>query len=44
MLAGTLTSIHNLYFINKLVSDMRESILNDSFEDFKDSFMKRYYK
>ena len=44
MLAGTLASIHNIYFINKLVKDMREAILNDTFTEFKNSFIKRYYK
>lgn len=43
MLAGTLASIHNLYFINKLVSDMRQAIIEDRFEDFKEEFMKEYY-
>ncbi len=43
MLAATLASIHNLYFINKLVADMRQAILGDTFFDFKDAFLKRYY-
>lgn len=43
MLAGTLASIHNLFFINKLVADMRQAILDDRFEDFKNEFMKEYY-
>lgn len=44
MLAATLASIHNLYFINKLVSDMRESLMNDTFFEFKDRFLATYYK
>jgi queuine tRNA-ribosyltransferase len=44
MLAGTLTSIHNLYFINHIVSEMRNAILEDRFLDFKEEFCKRYYK
>lgn len=44
MLAGTLASIHNLYFINKLVEDIRQSLINENFYDFKDSFLKDYYK
>lgn len=44
MLAGTLASIHNLYFIIKLVNDTRQSILNDRFVEFKKEFLERYYK
>ncbi len=44
MLAATLASIHNIYFINKLVQDMRQSILDDKFEEFKTEFLTRYYK
>ncbi len=44
MLGGTLASIHNLYFINKLVADIRQSILDDNFEEFKKKFLRRYYK
>ncbi len=43
MLAGTLASIHNLYFIHKLVADMRQAILEDRFLDFKNTFCKTYY-
>lgn len=41
-LAGTLLSIHNIYFIVNLVKTMREAILNDSWQDLKDSFLKDY--
>lgn len=44
MLAGTLGSIHNVYFINKLVSDMRNAIIEDKFFEFKDNFLKQYGK
>jgi len=44
MLAGTLGSIHNVYFINKLVMDMRNAILNDTFFEFKEEFLKTYLK
>lgn len=44
MLGCTLASIHNLHFINKLVADIRVSLLSDTFFEFKDSFLKRYYK
>jgi len=42
MEAATLASIHNIYFINKLVADMRQAILDDTFFEFKDSFLKKY--
>lgn len=44
MLGGTLASIHNLYFINKLVEDIRQSLINENFYEFKDEFLKGYYK
>lgn len=44
MLAGTLASIHNLKFLTKLVDDAREAILDGTFKEFKDTFIKRYYK
>ncbi len=43
MLAGTLASIHNLYFINKLVEDIRQSLINENFYEFKEQFLKNYY-
>jgi queuine tRNA-ribosyltransferase len=42
MEAATLASIHNLYFINKLVADMREAILNNNFFEFKEAFLNKY--
>lgn len=44
MLAGTLASIHNLYFIVNLVKKIRQSILDDSFFEFKEEFLKGYLK
>lgn len=44
MLGQTLGSIHNLYFIVKLVDDIRASIYGDTFEEFKKEFIERYYK
>ncbi len=40
MLAGTLASIHNLYFIVNLVKKIRQSILDDKFYEFKEEFFK----
>ena len=42
MLAATLTSIHNLHFIVRLVDTMREKILEGKFEEFKEVFLKKY--
>ncbi len=42
MLAGTLASIHNLYFIMNLVKKIRQSILDDNFFEFKEEFLKGY--
>jgi queuine tRNA-ribosyltransferase len=42
MLAGTLASIHNLYFIVNLVKKIRESIMNDKFYEYKEEFLQNY--
>ncbi len=42
MLAATLGSIHNLYFIINLVKRIRQSILDNNFEDFKTSFLAKF--
>jgi len=42
MLAGTLASIHNLYFIVNLVKNIRQSILDGTFFDFKNKFLYNY--
>ena len=44
MLAGTLSSIHNLYFIVNLVKRIRQSILEDNFFEFKKEFLKTYLR
>ena len=43
MLASTLASIHNLHFTIKLVDDIRQSILDENFDEFKREFLGRYY-
>ncbi|MBL7045028.1 MAG: tRNA guanosine(34) transglycosylase Tgt [Parcubacteria group bacterium] len=43
MLASTLASIHNLYFIVNLVKNIRQSILDENFDEFKEEFLKSYY-
>ncbi len=42
MEAATLATIHNIYFINKLVADMRQSIIDNKFFEFKEEFLKNY--
>lgn len=42
MLAATLASIHNLYFIVTLVSDIRESLVRGGFDQFRSDFMGAY--
>ena len=44
MLAGTLASTHNLYFIVNLVKKIRQNIINDTFFEFKEEFLKRYLR
>jgi queuine tRNA-ribosyltransferase len=44
MLAGTLASIHNLYFIVNLVKKIRQSILDDNFFEYKKGFLGTYLK
>jgi queuine tRNA-ribosyltransferase len=42
MLAATIASIHNLYFLQKLMGDIRQSIVDESFGSYRDSFLKHY--
>jgi queuine tRNA-ribosyltransferase len=44
MLAGTLASIHNIHFIVNLVKNIRQSILDDNFEEYKGEFLEKYKK
>jgi len=41
--AKILASIHNEHFVVKTVDHIRESILNETFKDYKQEFLKRYY-
>lgn len=41
MLAATLASIHNLHYIVSLVESLRLSILDGTYEEFKDKFLER---
>lgn len=44
MLAGTLASIHNEYFIIKLVDDIRSSLEDGSFSELRTQWLRRYYQ
>ncbi len=44
MLAATIASAHNLHFLIKLVENIRQSILDDNFLNYKKEFCERYYK
>ncbi len=44
MLAGTLGSIHNLRFLVSVVDQMREAILEGTFDTLKTDFLNRYYR
>ena len=37
-----LTTIHNLWFLQKLMADIREAIAEDRFDAFYDEFFARY--
>ena len=43
ILANTLASIHNLYFILELMRKIRQSILDGNFEEYKKEFLGNYY-
>lgn len=43
MLAATLLTIHNEYFTIKLVRDIRRSILDGTYFEFKKDFLARYF-
>jgi queuine tRNA-ribosyltransferase len=42
LLSYRLATIHNLHFIMKLMEDIRASILNDTFPNFRKGFLSRY--
>lgn len=44
MLAATLASIHNLKFLTTLCEDARTHLIAGTFQEFKNSFIARYYK
>jgi len=42
MFGATLASIHNIYFLNNLMFQIREAILTDKFFEFKKKFLETY--
>ncbi len=44
MLAGILSSVHNLYFIIHLVDKMRETIIDGTFAEYKADFLSHYHR
>jgi queuine tRNA-ribosyltransferase len=44
MLGQILASQHNIRFLTRLCDQARESILNDSFAEFKEAFLQKYQK
>lgn len=42
MIASTIASIHNLHFIVQLVKDIRQSLIEDRFLEFKKEVLERY--
>ncbi|NCU37459.1 tRNA guanosine(34) transglycosylase Tgt [Candidatus Saccharibacteria bacterium] len=44
ILGATLASIHNERFIVHTVDQIRESIINETFFEYKNQFLQRYYK
>jgi len=39
--AGELATVHNVYFFNNLMADIREAIKNDSWADLKKQYLKK---
>lgn len=42
MLGATLASLHNLYFVISLMKQIRQSILEDRFQVFREEFLTKY--
>lgn len=44
ILGYTLATIHNTHFMLRMMENIRASILNGTFPEYKESFLKSYYK
>lgn len=42
ILSSMLSSYHNLYFLNNMILEIRNAILNDDFESYRKNFLKRF--
>ena len=42
MLGGMLLSLHNIYFYQEMMSNIRTSIENNEFEKFRADFLSKY--
>ena len=43
-LGQRLLSIHNIRYLIRLTEDLRKAIKNDNILEYRDNFIKRYYK
>ena len=41
MLGGMLISLHNITYLNKLMADIRQAIMQDAFTEFREEFYKK---
>jgi queuine tRNA-ribosyltransferase len=44
ILGARLATIHNLYFLASLMSDIRQAIMEDRLLEFRDTFFRNYYR
>lgn len=44
ILFSTLMSIHNVRFMQRFMKDLRDSIVNDNFADYRNDMINRFYK
>lgn len=44
MLGGVLASAHNMRFLTRLVEEIRQSILDDTFDIYRERFLSRYLR
>ncbi|MCF0241619.1 MAG: tRNA-guanine transglycosylase, partial [Treponema sp.] len=42
ILSSILSSYHNLYFLNNLIQEIRDSIFENRFEEYRKKFLERY--
>jgi queuine tRNA-ribosyltransferase len=42
MLAGTLATIHNLQFVQTMITEIRDAIATGTFAEYKRAFIEQY--